>query len=441
MMSTIAKMWGFTSHFSVATMLMAGSLLVAGGAEAAPRCPNLAILLDQSASMNQNTQGFPEADRAKTKWGIATKALIDLNNRYAGRLPIGYTNFPKLSGQCTVWDTFRVPISSTSQVEVNNAMIENTFAGGSTPMCTAITALADEMAFKDPARKNVILLVTDGIPEAQCCGADPVLGTVNAISAAATQTNAIRTAVVGFGNLPLTDQEALNRMAAAGGLASSEPNRSFYLATDAASLNEAFGRIMHTLLLGDAGDAVLCEDGCYGTPCSGSQVCIQDKCVANPCSTMSCTSNQACLFTGTTASCQNACLFGCPTGSRCNNGVCVQAACGGGCPAGQSCNAAGKCEADALCNGLVCHQTQGCFAGKCVDNPCRYTMCPTGTQCVDFSGACTAPPDDMMAGASGCSCHVSPGGGAPASVWWSGLGTLIPLGIYLSRRRRARGRA
>lgn len=398
---------------------------------APPRCPNLAFLLDQSASMSQNPQGGIESDRSKTKWGIATSSLTALNNNITGRLPLAYTNFPRYNGTCVAYDTFRVPLSNQNQKAINDAMIENPFVTGATPMCTAISKLADEMAFADPQRPNYILLLTDGAPDASCCGANPVQATVDAIVAAASQSPPVKTIVVGFGNLPPAERDALNRMAQAGGLPNKGTNQ-FYVATDADSLNSVLNTILHTLVVGDAGGGLLCEDGCYATPCPSGQACLADMCKPNPCTSQTCPEGQSCLFTGGAASCVAACKTPCPLRSRCDNGVCVPDSCSGPCESGFSCYM-GVCEPDSRCDNVLCHTSQACIEGKCVDNPCLYTTCPEGTQCVEFTGMCMAPrPPGFSQTYGSCQCQL--GRDTPAGVL-APLSALC-LAMLLLRRRR-----
>ena len=400
-----------------------------------PRCPNLAFLLDQSASMNDNPQGMLESDRSKTKWAIATASLTSLNNNISGRLPLAYTNFPRYDATCVPYDTFRVPLGYNNKTEINNAMIEYPFKAGTTPMCTAITKLADEMAFTDPQRPHYILLLTDGVPDAVCCGADPVQSTVNAIVAAASQTPSVKTIVVGFGNLPASDRDALNRMADAGGVPKQGANK-FYEATDAASLNTVLNTILRTLVVGDAGGGILCEDGCYGTPCPTGQVCLQDACKANTCATQQCPTGQSCLLSDKGASCVGTCQSPCPLKSRCENGLCVPDPCSGPCPSGSQC-INGECQKDSRCDYVLCHSTQGCVEGKCVDNPCLYTTCPEGTECVDFSGMCMAPRPPGFNQTAGCQCRL--GSDSQADLLGP-LSALLLLGL-LARRRLTAGSA
>lgn len=418
------------------SVLLGGS----GTASAAPppKCPNLVILLDQSASMKENPQGQLASP---TKWEIATKALTILNNKYDGFLPIGYSNFPSADNACTTADFYPgTRVGYGHRIAINNAMITYPWNGGSTPTCDAISKLAATPELKDATRPQYVLLVTDGAPALECCGmtGDPVQKTVDAIRAAASQNPPIKTFVVGFGNLPANQQVALNQMAIAGGVPDTTPNYSYYRADSDKALDQALTRILSTIVGGgDAGVPIACEDGCYGTPCPTGQACLQNTCKPNPCATLSCGPGESCLPNGTTASCVAVCERACPDGSRCDRGRCISDPCGGPCPSGKRCNTVNAaCETDTKCQGVVCHTTQGCFDGKCVDNPCAQITCPSGTECIDFLGMCTAPrtPGENLA-EGGCSCKMGSGGattlGPLSALFFLSLGLLV-------RRRRAR---
>lgn len=415
------------------------ALGLAGPVEAAPRCPNLTILLDESASMKQTPKGVAPQTGELSKWQIATSSLKTIVNKYDGLLPLGYSNFPYRESSCDT-RSFNVPVGYGTRQAIIDAMFAFPTAypwnGGSTPTCTAVSNLAADPVLKDATRQQYILLVTDGAPESVCCGSDPVQSTVDAITAAASQSVAIRTIVVGFGNLPAPEQAALDSMAFAGGVPDGSGTHKFFSADSAASLDAKLASILQSLVGGDAGASVTCEDGCYGSAgCPSGQVCLKNACVANPCSTQSCPSGQSCLFTGTSASCVATCSASCPGGTRCENGSCVADACGGPCPAGQMCNAAnGQCLADPKCTNVACHTTQGCIAGKCVDNPCLYTTCPEGTQCVDFTGMCMAPRSADGSGMNtGCQCDL---GGRSHATELGPLSALLVLGLLVQRRLR-----
>lgn len=420
---------------------------------AAASCPNLSILLDQSASMAKTPAGNTPLSGEKSKWDIAVAALSNIITKYDGLLPIGYSNFPYQDSSCDTRGFYvdtQYGRNCTVGYGTYNAIYEamhyfptgTPWMGGSTPTCTAVARLAAENPLKDPSRAQYILLVTDGAPEAACCGnTDPVKATVDAIAAAANQVPAVRTIVVGFGVVP-SEHAALDAMAMAGGLPNSDSSHKFYLVSDGNSLDKTLSGILSSLIGGDAGAPVACEDGCYGNRCPSGQVCLKNQCTANLCNGKSCPMGQHCLFDGENGTCVFDCTGACPQGSRCVNGQCQIDPCGGPCAAGQMCNKlTAQCVPDPKCQNVLCHTTQGCFDGKCMDNPCVYTTCPEGTQCIDFTGQCMPPrPTDIPM--DGCHCELR---GHTHAAELGPLGALFALAMLgtLARRSMAgrRGRS
>ena len=434
-------------------LICAVAMLGAGISDAqAASCPNLVILLDQSASMTRTPAGAIPQTGEKSKWDIAVAALTNVINKYDGLLPLGYSNFPYRNASC---DTRGFYVDTAYQRDctvgygtkqsIYDAMhifpTQAPWSGGSTPTCTAISKLAAEMKLQDAARSQYILLVTDGAPEVSCCPGDPVQATVDAITAARMQTPSIKTIVVGFG-VVASEHAALESMATAGGLPDSDPQHKFYLASDAASLDAKLAEILHELVGGDAGAPVLCEDGCYGEAgCPSGQVCIQNACQTNSCSGKGCDNSQHCLFDGKTSNCVADCLQPCPNGARCDNGRCVEDACGGPCQPAQKCDTAtSRCVADSKCDNVICHSSQACYDGKCVDDPCRYTTCSAGTQCIPYSGQCMPPRDPSLSNGQdggGCSCELGGRRYAASATQFGALGAIAALLLFgrLARRR------
>lgn len=408
-------------------------------AQAVSKCPTLTILLDQSASMQQDPTGLLlPATSDKHKFAIARQALTLLNNKYTGLLPIGYSNFPSQDSSCLTSGA-KIPPGYGNQVAINNAMIAYPFPGGSTPTCDAIKKLAADPSMVDPARKHYVLLLTDGAPAVDCCPGDPVKATVDAIHNAAIQSPSITTIVVGFGSLSAAERDAMNQMAVAGGLPdNSDPMYKYYRADSYESLDAALAKILKFIAGGDAGASVTCEDGCYGTGCPSGQVCQGNACKPNLCASKTCPSGQSCLSDGKTASCVSPCLVSCPAGARCQKGQCVSDVCSGLCVAGEVCNkASGKCEVDPACAAVLCHSTQGCFGGTCVDDPCVYLTCPSGYSCRPFDGSCEVPAGTPPpAAATGCEVAMGAPSQANRLAGLSGLALWAGLAMVALRRRR-----
>lgn len=424
----------------------------------AKACPNLVILLDQSASMAQNPQGvlMPQGS-PDSKWAIATRALSEMNLRYDRLLPLGYSNFPTGVG-CPVNATVPIQPGYNNLVAIHNAMIAYPFPGGSTPTCEAVRQTASDLVgkYKNP---SYLLLVTDGEPDALCCGANPVKATVDAIAAAAKPTvpgvSPVYTLVVGFGKTLDSERLVLNQMADAGGYpVTTDPNYRYYRAEDKTALEQALARIVKSVTGGDAGVAETCEDGCYAKGCPQGQVCYKSDCRANPCASKTCPSSEYCVPTfnadGTaTAACVAACVHPCPVTSRCDKGQCVGDPCSGQCQSGQKCQASpdggtGTCVSEPLCALTLCHNTQGCFVsndtGQCKDDSCRYITCPLDTVCRPFSGSCQSPDPQPIFGLGSGGIGCSTGGGTTSALRLSLLssGLLLSL-LFLGRKRAGTG--
>ena len=198
-------------------------------------------------------------------------------------------------------------------------------------------------------------------------------------------------------------------------------------------LDAALGRILMQINGGDAGPLITCEDGCYGTACPSGQICQQNACKQNPCAGKTCPEEQTCQPDGT---CAAVCVVSCPLGSVCQRGRCIPDACSGSCGAGQLCDSStSQCKPDPKCQGIVCHTSQGCFGGVCVDNPCVYLTCPSGYTCRDFNGSCQLPAGTEPPKSGGCDFTRAPHQASGAAAF--GTTALLLAALWLRRRRGA----
>jgi MYXO-CTERM domain-containing protein len=414
--------------------LFAFSLLspAAGRAE---KCPNLVIVLDKSGSMRQAPNGQAESDPAKQKWGIAVRALTALVNRYNNQLPIGLSLFPSDGGCGTA--TLNVPPAYDTAARIIQAM-NGSGPGGSTPTCTAVTAIAGANALKDATRKQFLLLVTDGEPTSMCCGGDPIGASVTAVQNAFRQSPSVRTFVLGFGALTMLQKDAMNRMAVAGGVPRAGDPR-YYSAESDVDLRAALDQIL-TIISGEFG-MMACDDTCYGNPCPMGQKCIRSMCTADPCAGVTCPAGQYCYTDGTSKGvCTSPCAMSCPAGQRCDRGMCVADPCGGPCGPDRRCNMTTRmCELDPACAAVRCGRNLSCLGGTCVDDPCSLVSCPPGTGCLRWTGMCQSLGPDADPGGGqepagtdlgGCSCSV------PGTVDVGGGLLLLLFGLLGRRRRR-----
>jgi hypothetical protein len=149
--------------------------------------------------------------------------------------------------------------------------------------------------------------------------------------------------------------------------------------------------------------------------------------------------------------CISACKKACNPGYRCEQGACVQSACPSVCIAGFVCNAqTGRCEKDPLCPDNPprkdqCRIPSACQYGTCVDDPCKFVRCPSGSLCVPWDGSCKFDPSSMlsadMAGAGEIDNPDRPMGGcaiggaaAGPGFWLASL--LVLCGLLVGRRLR-----
>lgn len=437
-------------------------------AASATKCPNLAIVLDRSGSMNEDPSG---KSGVPTKFDIAKSVLTTILKEYNNILPIGFVMFAEPDG-CKVMNGFDVPPAYNTQAAILSVLAPAT-AATDTPTCEAINAVAATASMKDATRGQYILLITDGSPTcSNCSGSSPVDGTTKAIRGAFLQSPSIKTFVVGFGALPTSDQQSMNSFADAGGVPYSDPNPDpnlrikFYAADSKESLLAALKSILGSITSDGAGNQ--CDETCYReSPCTGGQICVSlpggmPMCKPNPCVGVTCNPGQYCYTDGLSAGvCVSPCVKSCPSGQRCIRGTCQPDACERNCGDGLLCDAQSKqCQADALCASKICHPGQGCFAGVCKDDPCGYITCPNDLLCVPFEGTCLGyglnppmPPSESRDGgsqdgsgvgsegdnggsqATGCSCDVTDTRSRNMALL-SPLLFLLAVLVWRRRRRR-----
>ena len=421
-------------------------LFLLGGARSAQagKCPNLVIILDKSGSMTESPSGG-SAPPGGSKWELAKAALKELLKSYDGQLPIGLALFASDSGCGAARLDIPPDYDTASKITM---LIDSKQPDSSTPTSEAITSISKEPVLHDPSRQQYILLLTDGAPN--CASGEPT-ATVNAIKAANMQSPSITTFVLGFGSLPATAANAMDEMAVAGGAPSVGTPRKFYTAEDLTSLKAALEKIFSVVLGEGMG---LCDDSCYapdvGCPTPGD-VCIRGKCQQNPCAGITCGPGLYCYTDGVSPGrCIGACKKACQTGYRCEQGVCVPSACPSFCIAGYVCNAqSGRCEKDPLCpdnppRREQCRVPSACQFGQCVDDPCKFVRCPSGSICVPWNGSCKFDPSstlmpDMASSGEGidgqnrqAGCAIG-GAAAGPGFWLTSL--LVFAGLFISRRR------
>lgn len=414
----------------------------------AGRCPNVGIILDRSASMAQTPDGTAPSPSNPTKWTIATKAVSDIVTRNDGKFPMGLVYFPSTSvmGVCGASASFDIPIGYGQQSAILSSL-GTVMPSGNTPTGDAINYAINDQVFLDSARKQYLILITDGKP---CCmpgcsdASILAFDAVNAVKLARGRKVEIQTFVIGFGKLAPDEQQVMNDMADAGGQPAAKTGMyRYYRAEDSTALNATLDGIIKTVISGggDVGSGTtVCDDSCYSVPCPSGQICVSAQCQKNPCSGVSCPAGTYCYTNGTSAAeCISPCRDACGSGQRCIRGVCQASSCADPCAKAEVCDG-GSCRADAACAGISCKSGQGCVAGRCVDDPCAYLTCPRNFACVAMEGTCLPLPgtdphadDPNQLAVSGCSCdlrHGHTGHSVLTSV------ASLAMVLFLLRRRR-----
>jgi Mg-chelatase subunit ChlD len=413
--------------------LLAVCLLAPSLAAATP-CPNVMIVLDISASMDDTPS---PGGTGPSKLDLAKTAILRLLSRYGSRMPFGLTTFSNPGGDC--YSGIDVLADPADNNAANIAgQVQALVTTLSTNTGEAIKTVAALKSMHDASRPgSYIILITDGEPNCP----DPTTAkepayTVSQIQAASDA--GVKTFVIGFGQLPAADQSAMNMMAQAGG----EPcttcgSKKFYAAESDTQLNDAIDAISQQIV-GEVGG--LCDDSCYANPCPDpADICVQSQCKRNPCSGVSCPSGQYCYTDGNSQPvCTKACAGACPLGQSCQQGSCVVDPCAtASCVMGQVCQN-GACVTDP-CSKMGCDSHYICKNGMCVDDPCRFVTCPQGMLCAPGTGQCagTGP------GGTGANHGRASTGGCAlggADVAPPLLAPLFVLGLISLRQRRERRR-
>jgi len=417
----------------------------------AGRCPNVGIILDRSGSMAQATDGSAPTPTNPAKWEIATKAVSDLVNQHDGKFPMGLVYFPSTSvtGVCATSASFDIPIGYGNKSTILGSLT-TVKPSGNTPTGDAISNAINEPSFLDAARKQFVILITDGKP---CCmpgctdASVLAFDAVSAVQRGRGRQVEIKTFVVGFGRLAPDELQVMNDMADAGGVpAATSGMYHYYRAEDSTALSAALDGIIKTVILGGGdvgGGTTICDDSCYSVPCGSGQICVSAQCQKNPCASVSCPAGSYCYTSGTSAGqCIGPCRDACPSGQRCVRGSCQASACPDPCAKGEICEG-GSCRPDPACAGKSCKTGQGCVAGACVDDPCSYLTCPKNFACVAMEGTCLPLPgtdphadDPNQMTVSGCSCDLRQGAAAQGTL--SVLASLGLAAVLLRRRRSLR---
>jgi len=121
-----------------------------GAAGAVCEQPNVLFVLDYSGSMNQNN-----------KWGQAVDSLTQVTIAFDARLRFGIMHFPT-DGRCGVDNALWSPVQPNGGAAVRQNLMGRS-PDGATPLGRAVReARSYYNALNDRARKNIIVVISDG---------------------------------------------------------------------------------------------------------------------------------------------------------------------------------------------------------------------------------------------------------------------------------------
>jgi hypothetical protein len=192
-----------------------------------PTQPNMMILLDRSGSMDGEVEGT-----GMNRWEVATAAIFTVTTEFDAEIRFGLTTYSSCVGGGCSAGTIEIPIADMNAAAIQ-AFLDTTVGVGSgdgqqvngdgkieylcdsgdpeTSTGVSLQGLVGEMSLLDPARPNVVLLLTDGAESDECT--DQVNGPGGA-QQLFTQDPSVRVFAVGMGGASI---DQLEEIAVAGG--------------------------------------------------------------------------------------------------------------------------------------------------------------------------------------------------------------------------------
>ena len=230
-----------------------GSQSFAVGASKLP--PSVMLVIDRSGSMSEMAGSLSKWDSLKsavhTLFGEDGMAIDPTKN---ADIDWGLTLFPKqASAQCTA-GVVNTPMANADATQVlsildpiqsiqdnSRALTDPNVLGPGTPTPETLAQVRDSGGLTDATRNNVVLLMTDGIPN---CSANSEKQVTDIIGQLYARTPSVKSYVVGLGTETNSNPQTLNEWAKAGHTDRTGAASAYYQANNADDLKAAFADIV-----------------------------------------------------------------------------------------------------------------------------------------------------------------------------------------------------
>jgi len=210
--------------------------------------PDVVIVLDASASMNDALDGSCTGGCPFSKWWAAISAIDAVVTTTTAAVNWGLASLPDFADGCDA-GSIAVPVGLYTAARIDQEIARRDRAGtlivgSNSPMRAGVNVAAAHLSARPPGGRRIILMLTDGEPDcapgATDTFASDATGTVQAITSAASQ--GIATAVFGIATAGGPADATLIAMAQAGDPA--HATSSYLAVADRDGLAAAMGNLI-----------------------------------------------------------------------------------------------------------------------------------------------------------------------------------------------------